>query len=108
MGSLIFILCLYMVYSNVQELMAIPLPKWELPQFLLAFVTLLLLGVAVYYALRMYREWQQRKEPTEFLDTPDLPGEVDDENEEDEEEEEDELSYLHELDDEDDARRGQQ
>ncbi len=51
----IAVICLYMSYSNISTLAEVPFADWQASQWLLALITLGLLVVGLYKAVRMVR-----------------------------------------------------
>lgn len=62
MDALIAAFCVYMVYSNIKELLTVPFGEWALVQYLLALVSLGLSVVAVLVARRGYKRWKAGKQ----------------------------------------------
>lgn len=97
------ILCLFLAFQNFQSVLAVPFGEWEVVHYLLALVSLGLVGVAAFKGKTAYDKYKQKRdakpEDGEEAGPEDAPAPLPPADEDDD------LAYLDELDAEEDAKK---
>ncbi|MDL2324558.1 hypothetical protein LJC61_05340 [Ruminococcaceae bacterium OttesenSCG-928-A16] len=104
LDGLVVILCFYIAYSNAKSLLEVPFSEWQLVHYLLVLVTVGLVAVAVFRALRMFKTLKSKKAEDE-ADAVKAQQDKALKAAQAKQEEEDELAQLDLLDQEEKARK---